>query len=69
MEDIAKVASNYFDSLFNVGTCSQIDDCLNTVPHKMTPDMQQILSNDFIAEEIKAVLFKWDQQRHLDLMV
>ena len=39
VEDIIEVASNYFDSLFNAGTCSQIDDCLNTVPHKMTLDM------------------------------
>ena len=57
VEEIAKVAVNYFDSLFNVGTCSQIDECLNTVPHKMTPDMQQTLSSDFTAEEIKAMLF------------
>ena len=56
-EDIAEVATNYFDSLFNAGTCSQIDECLNTVSHKMTPDMQQILFNDFTADEIKAALF------------
>uniref|UniRef100_A0A7N2M257 RNase H type-1 domain-containing protein n=1 Tax=Quercus lobata TaxID=97700 RepID=A0A7N2M257_QUELO len=39
-------------------TCSQIDECLNTVSHKMTPDMQYILFNDFTADEIKAALFQ-----------
>ena len=57
-EDIAEVATNYFDGLFNVGTCSQIDECLNTVPHRVTPDMQQILSSEFSADEIKGALFQ-----------
>ena len=57
-EDIVEVATNYFDSLFNAGTCSQIDECLNTVSQKMTPDMQQILFSDFTADEIKAALFQ-----------
>ena len=39
MEDIAEVATNYFDSLFNVGTYDQIDECLNVVEHRITPDM------------------------------
>lgn len=39
-EDIAQVATNYFDSLFNAGTCSQMDECLNTVMSKVTLDMQ-----------------------------
>ena len=69
MEDIAKVAANYFENLFKVGTCHQIDDCLNAVTHKIddclnavthkvTPDMQQFLSSDFTTEEIKAELFQ-----------
>ena len=58
MEDIAKVAANYFENLFKVGTCHQIDDCLNAVTHKVTPDMQQFLSSDFTTEEIKAELFQ-----------
>ncbi|XP_075645798.1 uncharacterized protein LOC142616951 [Castanea sativa] len=56
-EEIAVVATDYFDNLFTVGTCSQIDDYLNTVPHKLTPEMQQDLTSDFTAEEIKAALF------------
>ena len=57
-EEIAVVAANYFDSLFNAGTCPQIDDCLSTVPHKLTPEMQQTLISEFTAEEIKAALFQ-----------
>ena len=52
------VAANYFDNLFTIGTCSQIDDCLNTMPYKLTPEMQQELTCDFIAEEIKDALFQ-----------
>ena len=58
VDDIAKVANDYFANLFIAGTCSQIDDCLSAVPHKITPNMQQILTNDFTADEIKAALFQ-----------
>ena len=57
-EELAVVAADYFDSLFNVGTCPQIDDCLSTVPHKLTPKMQQTLTTEFTVEEIKAALFQ-----------
>ena len=57
-EDIVMVAVDYFDNLFTAGTCSQIDDCLNTVPYKLTPEMQQELTFDFTAEEIKDALFQ-----------
>ena len=57
-EEIVVVVTNYFDSLFNAGTCPQIDDCLSTVPHKLTPEMQQTLISEFTAEEIKAALFQ-----------
>ena len=57
-EDIVMVAVDYFDNLFTAGTCSKIDDCLNTVPYKLTPEMQQELTFDFTAEEIKAALFQ-----------
>ena len=46
VEKIAEATTNYFDSLFNVGV------------HRITPDMHQILSNDFTADEIKAALFQ-----------
>lgn len=52
MEDVAKVAANYFESLFNAGTCHQIDDCLNMVTHKVTPNMQQLFSSDFTVDDL-----------------
>ena len=60
IEDIARVATNYFDSLFTVGTCSQMEECLNTVVSKVTLDMQQILSSDFTADEIKTAVFQME---------
>lgn len=35
-----------------------MDECLNTVQHKMTEDMQEVLSSEYCAEEIKVVLFQ-----------
>ena len=58
MEEIAKVATNYFDSLFNAGVCDQIQECLNAVEHRITPDMHQILSSEFTVDEIKVALFQ-----------
>ena len=58
MDDISQVAINYFDNLFHAGTCTQVDDCLSTMEHKVTPDMQQILSSDFTADEIKIAVFQ-----------
>ena len=59
-EDIVEVAINYFDSLFSADACSQMDECLNTVLHKVTPDMQHILSSEFTADEIKIALFQME---------
>ena len=58
MEEIANVAITYFENLFNPGACDQIDNCLSVVQQKLTPNMQQILSSDFTADEIKAALFQ-----------
>ena len=58
VEEIAKVATNYFDSLFNAGVCDQIQECLNAVEHRITPDMHQILSSEFTVDEIKVALFQ-----------
>ena len=38
----------------------KMDECLNTVLHKVTPDMQQILSSEFTADEIKTALFQME---------
>lgn len=57
-EDIAEVATNYFNSLFTARVCSQVDECLDTVMPKVTPNMQQILSSELTVEEIKTTLFQ-----------
>ena len=51
------VASDYFENLFSARPCDQMDDYLDAMPCKVTPDMQNILSSEFSADEIRAVLF------------
>ena len=58
MEDIANVAMNYFENLFSSSSCDRMEECLNAVLHKVTPDMIEILSIDYSAKEIKAALFQ-----------
>ena len=58
MEDIVKVASDYFDNLFSASPCDQMEECVNVVSRKVTLDMQQILSSEVSADEIKAALFQ-----------
>ena len=69
MEDIVKVAQDYFDNLFSAGPHDQMEECINVVSRKVTPNMQQILSGEVSADEIKAALFQMDQQMLLKLMV
>ena len=57
VKDIAKVAIEYFDNLFSAGSCDQMEECLETVSAKVTPDMQNLLSNDFTTKEIKIAVF------------
>ena len=57
MEDIVKVASNYFDNLLSARPCDQMDKCLDAVSCKVTPGMQNILSSEFNAEDISVCLF------------
>ena len=35
-----------------------MEECLNTIPHKVTSEMQEYLSIDYSADEIKAALFQ-----------
>ena len=58
MEDIVKVALDYFDNLFSAGPRDQMEECVNVVSRKVTPDMQQILSSEFSANEIKVAFFQ-----------
>lgn len=58
VEDIANVATDYFENLFSSGSCDRMEECLNAVQHKVTPDMNEILSRDYSVEEKKAALFQ-----------
>ena len=58
LEDVAEVAVQYFTDLFSAGPCARIDECLEAIPQKVTFDMQQALSSDFIEDEIKVALFQ-----------
>ena len=52
------VASDYFENLFSTRLCDQMDECLDVVPCKVTLDMQNILSSEFNADEIRVALFQ-----------
>ena len=58
VEDIARVAIDYFDNLFSTGSCHQIEECLSTVSARETIDMQEMLSRNFTADEIKEAVFQ-----------
>ena len=57
-DGIAGVAVEYFENLFKASTCERIEECLNTVNPKITPDMQYVLSSTFSADEVKTALFQ-----------
>ena len=58
MKDIVGVTTNYFESIFTSGGCDQMEECVNTSPHKLTSNMLDVLSSEYSAEEIKATLFQ-----------
>ena len=58
IDDMAGVATSYFQDILKAGTYTQMEECLNVVPHKVTEEMHQILTNDYSAEEVKATLFQ-----------
>ena len=51
------MATGYFDNLFCAGNCDQMEECLNAVPRKVTPEMHDTLSSEFNVEEVKMALF------------
>ena len=55
---MADVAINYFESMFTAGDNVSVEECLDAVQHKVDPNMQEILSSEYSAEEIKAVVFQ-----------
>jgi len=52
------VATNYFENIFSLGIFERMDECLSAVQHKVTTDMQEILSSDYNVDEIKVALFQ-----------
>lgn len=56
-EEVAEVAVQYFNDIFSSGLCTRVDECLEAVSQKVTPDMQLFLSGEFNIDEIKAALF------------
>ena len=58
MEAIVGVAVNYFENLFKAGTWERMEDCLNTIIPKISPDMQLVLSSAFSVDEVKTSLFQ-----------
>ncbi|XP_023882264.2 uncharacterized protein LOC111994610 [Quercus suber] len=57
-EEVADVAIECFESIFYSGSCQRMEECLDAVKQKVTPTMQDVLSSEFSAEEIKAALFQ-----------
>ena len=58
IEDIAGVATEYFENIFKSSACERLDECLEVVQHKVNAEMQEILSREYSADEIKAALFQ-----------
>ena len=58
LEEVVEVALTYFDNLFHARASVQMEECLNVVPNMVTEDMQEVLSSEFTAEEVKMALFQ-----------
>ena len=58
MEDVARVAVDYFDNFVCTGSCNQMEECLSTILAKVSPAMQDMFSRAFTADEIKEVVFQ-----------
>ena len=68
-EEVTEVVVQYFNDIFSSSPCTRVDECLETIPQKLTLDMQQFLSSEFNANEIKAALFQMGPTKALDQMV
>ena len=56
--DVVEVAVDYFQTIFHPGTCERVEDCLNTVPQRMSTDMREELSRPYIVEEVTVALYQ-----------
>ena len=58
VDEVADVASDYFMNIFKEGACDRMEECLDTVNHKITDDMLEVLTRPYSSEEVKAALFQ-----------
>ena len=58
VEEIAGVATNYFESIYSSDGSNQMEECLDMVHYKVTTYMIETLSRDYSAEEIKVAVFQ-----------
>ena len=55
-DSIAEVAVSYFKNLYSSAYPSRISDVLDSIPTKVTEDMNQSLIKEFTREEIEVAL-------------
>ena len=58
VDEVVKVALEYFMNIFKAGTCDRMEEWLNTIDRKITDDMLEVLSRLYSSEEVKAALFQ-----------
>ena len=58
LEEVVAVASDYFENLFQAGVCDRMEEWLDAVPQMVTEEMQEALSGEFTAEEVRVALFQ-----------
>ena len=64
-EEIASVATRFFENIFKASDCDRLEECLAAVHPKVSPDMQDILSSEYSTKEIKAALFQMGPMKAL----
>ena len=57
---VAGIATNYFESIFALGECNTMEECLAQVPQMVIVDMCEVLTKDYEAEEIRVALLQMD---------
>ena len=63
IDGIAEVAVSYFKNLYSTSYPTRILEVLDTIPTKVTEDMNQCLIQEFTREEVEAALKQMHQQK------
>ena len=58
LEKVVAVAFDYFEILFHVGACDQMEECLAALPQMVIKEMKEALSGEFTIDEVKVALFQ-----------